>query len=114
MAVLVAALAVFGTVQWRSAVGAKGDVEDMLKVADLVAASRAELDDDPELALLLAMQSVRETVDLGFATEEAIDAVHFALQEIGVQYDVDPPNACRRRGPDRTARSVCTRCRRTN
>ena len=36
------------------------------------------------------MQSVRETVDLGFATEEAIDAVHFALQELGVQYDVDP------------------------
>ena len=46
--------------------------------------------DDPELALLLAMQSVRETVDLGFATEEAVDAVHFALQELGVQYDVDP------------------------
>ena len=88
--VLVAALAVFGTVQWRSAVDAKGDVEDLLTVDDLVAASRAALDDDPELALLLAMQSVRETVDLGFATEEAIDAVHFALQELGVQYDVDP------------------------
>ena len=59
-------------------------------VNDLVAASGDELDDDPELALLLAMQSVRETVDLGFATEEAVDAVHFALQELGVQYDVDP------------------------
>ena len=59
-------------------------------VDDLVGASRLALDDDPELALLLAMQSVRETVDLGFATEEAIDAVHFALQELGVQYDVDP------------------------
>ena len=35
------------------------------------------------------MQSVRETVDLGYATEEAVDAVHFALQELGVQYDVD-------------------------
>ena len=45
---------------------------------------------NPELALLLAMQSVRETVDLGYATEEAVDAVHFALQELGVQYDVDP------------------------
>ena len=30
-----------------------------------------------------------ETVDLGYATEEAVDAVHFALQELGVQYDVD-------------------------
>ena len=36
------------------------------------------------------MQSVRQTVDLGFATEEAIDAMHFGLQENGVQYDVDP------------------------
>ena len=34
--VLVAALAVFGTVQWRSAVDAKGDVEDLLMVDDLV------------------------------------------------------------------------------
>ena len=90
VAVLVAALAVFGTVQWRSALDAKGDVEDLLMVDDLVTASRAALDDDPELALLLAMQSVRETVDLGYATEEAVDAVHFALQELGVQYDVDP------------------------
>ena len=38
---------------------------------------------------MLAVQSVRETVDLGFATEEAVDAVHFALHELGVQYDVD-------------------------
>jgi alpha-glucoside transport system substrate-binding protein len=34
------------------------------------------------------MQSLRQTVELGYATEEAVDAVHFALQELGVQYDV--------------------------
>ena len=90
VAVLVAASAVFGTVQWRSAVDAKGDVDDLLMVDRLVTASTAATADDPELALLLAMQSVRQTVDLGFATEEAVDAVHFALQELGVQYDVDP------------------------
>ena len=81
--------AVFGAVQWRSAVDAKSDVDDLLMVNRLVTASRAQLDKDPELALLLAMQSVRQTVDLGYATEEAVDAVHFALQELGVQYDVD-------------------------
>ena len=37
-----------------------------------------------------------QTVDLGYATEEAVDAVHFALQELGVQYDVDPGNTGRR------------------
>ena len=89
VAVLVATLAVFGTVQWRSAARAKEDVDDLLTVAALVDASEAALTDDPELALLLAAQSVRETVDLGFATEEAVDAVHFALHELGVQYDVN-------------------------
>ncbi|MGH9133591.1 MAG: protein kinase domain-containing protein, partial [Ilumatobacteraceae bacterium] len=84
---LVAALAVFGTVQWRSAANAKEHVDALLTVADLVTASNAALVDDPELAVLLAVQSVRETVDLGFATEDAVDAVHFALHEIGVQYD---------------------------
>ncbi len=84
-----AALGLFGTVQWRSAVDAKREVDDLLMVDRLVTASRDALDEDPELALLLSMQSLRPTVDLGYATEEAVDAVHFALQEMGVQYDVD-------------------------
>ena len=81
-------LGLFGAVQWRSAVGAKRDVDDLLMVNRLVTASTAQRAKDPELALLLAMQSLRQTVDLGYATEEAVDAVHFALQELGVQYDV--------------------------
>ncbi len=97
VAVLVTALAVFGTVQWRSAANAKDDVDDLLTVSDLVSASETALIDDPELSLLLAVQSVRETADLGFATEEAIDAVHFALHELGVQYGAgsDTPVAVR-------------------
>ena len=90
VAVVVAALAVFGVAQWRSAATAKEDVDNLLRVADLVTASEKALVDDPELALLLAVQSVRETVELGFATEEAVDAVHFSLHELGVQYDVSP------------------------
>lgn len=89
VALLVAAVGVFGTVQWRSAVNAKREVDDLLMVNRLVTASRDQLDEDPDLALLLAMQSLRQTVDLGYATEEAVDAMHFALQELGVQYDVD-------------------------
>ncbi len=55
----------------------------------LVTASRDQLDEDPDLALLLAMQSLRQTVDLGYANGEAVDTLHFVLQELGVQYDVD-------------------------
>jgi DNA-binding SARP family transcriptional activator/ABC-type glycerol-3-phosphate transport system substrate-binding protein len=88
-ALLVAVAGVFGTVQWRAAVDAKEHVDELLNVNDLVIASRSQLDEHSDLALLLAMQSLRQTVDLGYATEEAVDAVHFALQERGVQYDVD-------------------------
>src|SRR6185295_15467377 len=84
VAVLVTALAVFGTVQARSAVDAKRDVEELLAVVGLVTASADARENDPELALALATQAVRETVDRGYATEEAVDAVHFALQELGV------------------------------
>ena len=89
VALLVAAVGVFGTVQWRSAVDSNREVDDLLTVNRLVTASRAKLNEDPDLALLLAMQSLRQTVHLGYATEEAVDALHFALQELGVQYDVD-------------------------
>ena len=88
--VLVAVLAVFGTMQWRSALDAKRDVESLLAVVDLVTASADVRDDDPELALLLAMESVRQTAEHGYATGKSLDAVHFALQELGVQYDVEP------------------------
>ena len=89
--VVIALLAVFGIVQWRSASGAKADTDNLLTVAELVSASEvAYANDDPELALLYAVQAVRETVDLGFADEDAVDAVHFALQQLSVQYDVTP------------------------
>ncbi len=89
VAVLIAVLGLFGAVQWRSSVDAKRDVDDLLMVNRLVTASTQQRARDPELALLLAMQSLRHTADLGYATEEAVDAVHFALQELGVQYKVD-------------------------
>ena len=87
VAVLVTGLAVFGTAQWRSAVDAKRDVEDLLAVVGLVTASEDVRQNDPELALLLAMQAVRETADDGYATAAAVDAVHFGLQELGVSYE---------------------------
>ena len=62
----------------------------------LVTASADARENDPELALALATQAVRETVDRGYATEEAVDAVHFALQELGVSYEVDPEHSGRR------------------
>ena len=92
--------------QWRSALDAKGDVEAVITVGDVVAASRAARRRSGARSVL-AVQSVRETVDLGFVSEEAVDAVHFALQEVGMQYDVEPRDSgCRRIGTERPRRRV--------
>lgn len=116
LGVLVAALAVFGFVQWQSAEDgrssaeaaktdaeaaktdaeiaraateeAKADSDHLILAAELVTASEAVLDEDPELALLLAGEAVRETASLGYATEDAVDSLHWALQRLGVQYPV--------------------------
>ena len=58
---------------------------------------------DPELALLLAKEAVSATADRGYAVPEAIDATHWALQELGVQYDVTPDTPDR--GTVRTRRA---------
>ena len=123
---LVAALAVFGTVQWRRAEDARatadasraeseqarGNAERLQKAAEddraeldhvaqsgtLVTDSAGALaDGELELAVALAVQAVRETADEGFATPEAVDAVHWALQRLGVRYDatINTPVAVR-------------------
>ncbi len=51
-------------------------------------ASEAALTRDPELALLFAIEAVRSTTDLGYATEESVDSLHWALQQQGVAYPV--------------------------
>ena len=50
--------------------------------------------------------------DLGYAVPEAVDAIHWALQDMGVQYDVAPdtPTAARF-GPGAFRASGCCRSR---
>ncbi len=86
--VLVAGAAIFGLVQWRSATEAREDNDSLVNAAEFVAASQIALDEDPELALLYGIEAVRSTADLGFATEDAVDSVHWALQAQGIEYPV--------------------------
>ncbi len=85
---VVAALAIFGIVQWRSASDARDDNQALVTAEEFRAASDAALSEDPELALLYAVEAVKSTADLGFATEEAVDSLHWSLQRIGVQFPV--------------------------
>ncbi len=93
--VLVAGLAAFSVVQWLVASDARDEAADARDANQSVVvseqfrtASEAALTRDPELAMLFAVEAVRSTADLGYTTEESIDALHWALQELGVPYPV--------------------------
>jgi alpha-glucoside transport system substrate-binding protein len=116
LGVVVAGLAVFGIWQWLVASDARDEASDARVLAEaslddaeaarvdaeaardanqslVVAeqfrtASDAALTRDPELALLFAVEAVRSSAELGYATEESIDSLHWALQRLGVQYPV--------------------------
>jgi DNA-binding SARP family transcriptional activator/ABC-type glycerol-3-phosphate transport system substrate-binding protein len=95
---LLGLVAVFGVAQWRNADGARSVAEQSADGLDRVnrangwvsASAQARSLGDAELALLYATAGVRETAALGFAVPDAVDAIHWALQALGVQYDVSP------------------------
>ncbi len=102
LGLLVAALAVFSISQWLAASDARDEASDARDEAEAArdanqsivvseqfrTASEAALTRDPELALLFAIEAVRSTTDLGYATEESVDSLHWALQQQGVAYPV--------------------------
>jgi hypothetical protein len=94
---LVAGLATFAWVQRQDARQAEADVTANQAGQRLATLSVNTLSTDPELALLLAKEAVSATANRGYALPEAIDATHWALQELGTQYDVttDAPVAAR-------------------
>jgi DNA-binding SARP family transcriptional activator len=97
---LVAGLAGFAWTQRQDARQAQQDLAGTLEAQRLANLSVTTLDKDPEVSLLLAMEAVRTTADLGYAAPEAIDATHWALQKLGVQYDVTPTTpTANRAGP---------------
>ena len=98
MVALVAILATFAWVQRQDdARDTQTELQGNQEAQRLVNLSAAALSNDAELSLTLAEYAVRSTATLGYAVPEAIDAVHWALQEMGVQYDVtnDTPTAAR-------------------
>lgn len=98
------ALAWFSLDQRQEARRAEQRLAAVQTSARLAVASGSNLAGDPELAVLLALESVKSTAHLAFATPEAVDAVHWALQELGVTYPVtDSTPRYVRRGPSGAA-----------
>ena len=91
------ALATFAWLQRQDARDAQTEPGEHQEAQRLVNLAASALANDAELSLTLAMYAVRSTASLGYAVPEAIDAVQWALQEMGVQYDItnDTPTAAR-------------------
>ncbi len=66
---------------------------------ELAAASIGNLGTDPQLSLLLAWQAADATSDRGFVVEEAMDAMHWALQASHVAYPASAARVVVRPGP---------------
>jgi DNA-binding SARP family transcriptional activator len=80
---------------WRQGQGA-GEDRAIATARELAVASAGQLPSDPVVALLLAVESARATADRGWISEEAMDALHWALQAARVPYPPgDLPTAVR-------------------
>ena len=67
---------------------------------ELAVASGGRLAVDPTLALLLAVEAARATADRGWITEEAMDALHWAIQDARIPYPTEEVPTAVRLGPD--------------
>jgi alpha-glucoside transport system substrate-binding protein len=95
---LVVALALLAFGQRQRAQELADELEANDRAQTLVADSALVGNEDPELAILLAIAAIRATEDTGAALPEAVDALHWALQDSTVQYpadDADTPVAVR-------------------
>jgi DNA-binding SARP family transcriptional activator len=81
---LIAALALVGVVyEWGESAR---EQEAIATARALASASTAASASDIDLGLLLALRAATATTDRGYITEEAMDALHWALQQAHVPY----------------------------
>jgi hypothetical protein len=105
-ATVIAVLAVFAFVQRQAARESEATVEQSRRALALASEANLALFEDPELSLILAVEAARATAADGFATPEAVDALHWAIQENGVAYPADNTTPVAVRSAPRGARGV--------
>ncbi len=89
LTVVVGLLAVVALLQGRAAQRSEERVAATLRAQELAAASVLDLRTDSRLALRLALEAASATTDFGVVAPEAMDALHWAVQEANLVYPVD-------------------------
>jgi DNA-binding SARP family transcriptional activator/ABC-type glycerol-3-phosphate transport system substrate-binding protein len=74
--------------------------EAIASARELAAASIGTLRSDPELSVLLALQAGAATAPRGYIVEEALDALHLAMQESQIPYPQTDAAVAVRSGPE--------------
>ncbi|MGB5533004.1 MAG: extracellular solute-binding protein, partial [Acidimicrobiia bacterium] len=74
--------------------------EAIASARELAAASIGTLRSDPELSLLLALEAGAATAARGYIVEEAMDALHLAMQESQIPYPQTEAAVAMRSGPE--------------
>jgi DNA-binding SARP family transcriptional activator/ABC-type glycerol-3-phosphate transport system substrate-binding protein len=98
---LVAALAAYAVVQRGDAERLADDLAAVAEARRLAAASAVAADDDPDLAMLLALRSLDVSARAGIPTlVESEDALHWAIQGGRISYPVTDAPIETRVGPD--------------
>jgi ABC-type glycerol-3-phosphate transport system substrate-binding protein/tRNA A-37 threonylcarbamoyl transferase component Bud32 len=101
MSLLVVLLAVFAFNQRQTARNLASESLASDRARQLVTESGLVINEDPDLAVLLAIEAIRATESGGEALPEAIDALHWALQAGTIEYpatDAELPLAVRPHG----------------
>jgi DNA-binding SARP family transcriptional activator/serine/threonine protein kinase/ABC-type glycerol-3-phosphate transport system substrate-binding protein len=106
ISLLVVLLAAFAFRERQTARDLAVQLSGISLARQLASDSGSVIGDDPELAILLAIEAVRATESSGDAVPEAVDALHWALQAVTTQFPSDDeaipvavrPNAAGPRG----------------
>ncbi len=94
--VLVVALAAFAFAQRQQASNLAAEIAGQERARQLTAEAFLQVDEDPELATMLAIEAMRATAEWGTVLPASLDAVHASLQSRGLPYpDTDAPIALR-------------------
>ena len=89
MSLLVVLLAALAFGQRQTARDLAAQLSGISLARQLASDSGHVINDEPDLAILLAIEAIRATESTGEALPEAVDALHWALQAATIEYPAD-------------------------
>ena len=87
-AVIAIGLSVFAIIERQRSQRLAAELSVTERARHLTGLSLFQVQGDPELSVMLAVEAARSTADDGFVVPEALDAIHASIQSLNAQYPV--------------------------